>query len=435
MLFGLAAVALLASCNDKETGPVGNDLAPVITAIYLEDGQSSVPDRLVEFARLGQTIRLEGQNLRGVVKVYINGYDSAFNTTLMSEGSMVVNINTRVPVLDAAPEVKDKVRVVKYNGLETSFDFIIRASAPSITDVSHTLARAGEMITVRGTNLHGATEILFPGDIPSTEFISDDEDGEFCRVLVPAGITTSGSIKITGANGTAVSAPYFNFTQGILHNFDDIMNNSWSSGMDNPIIEADVPPIPADGTGPKSQGRYHTFNSTGAMKAPSEQRYWLNSNNLRVIFGSALSPTTTTELCGIQMDIYVEGTWSSGMIRFTMVDGSGSQSGCMVYRPILVNGARTPDAFVNPGEWFTITLPFGSGADFAGKTLSDVIDAMAKAPYAQSGPWFDNQESDNGYELVEATQKIYFDNIRIVPLEAPVMSDYPDEDEQEPTVE
>lgn len=429
-ILALFAVLSLISCREDDPYK-GNGESPVITAVYLEDGNSSVYDRLVDYARLGQTIRIEGRNLMGIVKVYINGYDSAFNQTLMSEGSMIVSINSRVPVKDVDTAVKDKIRVLKRNGLETTFDFIIRASAPAVTNVSHTMARAGEQITIAGTNLHGATEVLFPGDIAGTDISSDDEDGEWVKVTVPAGVTTSGSLKITGSNGSAFSAPYFNFREGMLHNFDDVSNASWASGVEAATQTDAI--LPATGVGPRSQGNYNLFNALGNL-GNADQRYWLNSTTVGGIMSGALSATVSTDLCGIQMDIYVEGVWTSGLIRMTMVDGLGNTRGSMTWSPVYPEGVRTPAAFVNPGCWFTVTLPFSLGTeDFGGKTIGDVVTQMAGAAYKQCGPWLDN----NGASLpdgvsVTAEEKIYFDNIRVVPLAVPAYSDYPeDEDEEE----
>ncbi len=440
MLFALAAVVALTSCEQDNTVE-GNNLAPVITQIYLQDGQSeNTIDRPVVFARLGQTIRIGGQNLLNVVKVYINGYDTMFNQTLMSEESMIVQINSRVPVMDADPAVRNTIRVVKRDGKETTFEFEIRASMPTVSAISHTLAQAGEKIRITGSNMHEASEVIFPGSIAG-EVLAFDEDGEWVDVIVPEGIATSGSVSVVGANGTATSAPFFNFKQGILHNFDDVVNNSWSAGMENPIIEVgEAVAVPADASLPKSQGRFHTFNSGGNLGS-ADQRYWLNSSNCIGIM-AAIPGSTMADMCGIQMDIFVEGAWNSGIIRMTMVDGMGDSRGCMVYTPIYpgyqvtadgVSGEVKTDAFVNPGCWFTITMPFSLAAsDFAGKPLMDITGAMAGAAYLQCGPWFDNKiaQLPTGAQAA-ATQKIYFDNVRIVPLEAPVATDYPEDEEGE----
>ena len=43
----------------------------VVNKVYLENYESSVPDREVEFARLGQLIRLEGSGFMGMKKVFV----------------------------------------------------------------------------------------------------------------------------------------------------------------------------------------------------------------------------------------------------------------------------------------------------------------------------------------------------------------------------
>jgi hypothetical protein len=56
-----------------------------------------------------------------------------------------------------------------------------------------------------------------------------------------------------------------------------------------------------------------------------------------------------------------------------------------------------------------------------------VIAQMGQASYKQSGPWFENSGIKDVFEPVPAAEKVYFDNIRVVPLNAPVYSDFPDE--------
>lgn len=442
-IFLLLAVAGVLACSKEENA--GNDLAPVVSKIYLEDAQSSVTDRLIadypaanaelsRFARLGQTIRLEGRNLLGVSKVVINGYQCSFNSTLMSQQSMIVSISGKVPVKDAEVNVKNKITLSKLNGASTTINFEIRAAAPTISNVSHTMPQAGERITLTGTNMTGVTLIEFPGGVTAMPDSSDGEEGKWVKVTVPAGVTGSGSVNVTTENGVAKSAINFNYKEGLLHNFDDVKNKQWSSGMDN---EAEVDAvIPATGAGPKSQGLYTSFNSAGNFAAGSQQRYWLNSTNIGTVMSAALPGGTATDMCGIQMDIYVDGVWTSGLIRMTMRDGWGDTRGCMIYSPVNVGGAISSAAFVNPGEWFTVTFPLAemtsnTDGNYGGKTLADVLADMAAATYAQAGPWFDNSSLANlGFEPAAATQKIYFDNIRIVPLEVPATSDYPEEEEE-----
>ena len=427
LLFGVIAVTIsFHSCKDDNGG--GNSSAPEIKAVYLEDAQSSVPDRLVEFARLGQTLRLEGANFIGVSKVLINGYSCYFNPTLLSDNSMIVSVSQKVPTADADPSVKNTIALVKGNQT-VSIPFDIRSSAPSITDISHSMPQAGDVITLTGTNLQGVTQVIFPGNIQGTNITSDDVDGKWCQVTVPSGIATSGSVTVIGANGGAYSPPCFNYKEGLLHNFDDVQNFSWGFVASGAAPLTDV--IPASGTtGPKSQGGYQEFNSAGNLAGGADQRYWLNSTNVQAIMSSLsnLPLSTATDQCGIQMDIYVDGAWNSGVIRFVMADGWGASRYCMLYQPVYPNGtAYDATAFVNPGCWFTITLPFSLSADFVDKTLGDVLAQMAAAQYQQCGPWFENSGIQGVFDPAPATEKVYFDNIRIVPLTAPSYSDFPDE--------
>ena len=71
--FGLLVSLLICSCSfvscDDDDDNGGSSVMN-ITGIYLEDAKSNVPDRLVDFARLGQLIRIEGEGFNGLKKVY-----------------------------------------------------------------------------------------------------------------------------------------------------------------------------------------------------------------------------------------------------------------------------------------------------------------------------------------------------------------------------
>jgi len=419
------------SCNDNNSSG-GNSSAPAITAVYLEDAQSTVTDREVDFLRLGQTIRLEGANFIGISKVLVNGYNCYFNPTLVTNTSMIFTVfqTTVSSAIYTDPSAENTIALVK-NGQTVSIPFDVRAAAPTITSISHTMPQAGDRITVYGTGLQGITSVTFPGNVAVTSgIVSDDVEGTYFEVTVPQGVSNDGgSILAIGANGGAYSPACFNYKKGLLHNFDDIQNYSWGSGIDNTALTAQ---IPTSGDGPKSQGGYQEFNSAGNLAGGADQRFWLNSTNIQSIMGN-LPASLSTDSCGIQMDIYVDGAWNSGIIRFVMADGYGSSRYCMVYQPVYPNGAAYDQtAFVNPGCWFTITLPFSSSADFKGKTLGDVLAQMAAATYQQSGPWFENSglkdaSGNSIFDPVPATEKIYFDNIRIVSLSTPSYSDFTDE--------
>jgi hypothetical protein len=422
MYMALLAVGFV-SCNDDDD----KDGKPItVKQIYLEDYDSNVPDRPVDFARLGQMIRIEGSGFLGMKKVYINGYDTYFNMNYVTDNSMLITINSKTPVIDAEDGVRNTIRLVKPEA-EKVYDFIIRDAPPSVTSVSHTMAQAGEMITIYGTDLVEIHTITFPGGIPVTDDIESDPNGTWCTVKVPEGITEGGSILLEGANGGAYSPPYFNFKKGLLFNFDGTGSYSWGSGGISDDL-TDV--IPADGDGPRSQGAYRSLNKDGAtyLTSISDAAFgWANSENWPAVLTPDVIPSgTATNLCGVQMDIYVEGEWNSGSLRMVIADGSGASRYCMVYAPWAENGKRVP--FVNPGCWFTVTFPFSDSADYVDKTFADVLTSSVNAGYKQWGPHFDNV--DIGDVACEDTNVVvYYDNLRVVPLEAPKYSDFDDEEE------
>jgi hypothetical protein len=97
----------------------------------------------------------------------------------------------------------------------------------------------------------------------------------------------------------------------------------------------------------------------------------------------------------------------------------------MLYTPWVENGKKVP--FVNPESWFTITLPFSDSEDYEGKTLQDVLNSITNAGYKQWGPWFENIDISKEIVSEPTGVTVYFDNLRVVPLDTPAYSEYGDE--------
>ncbi|MCL1933152.1 MAG: glycan-binding surface protein [Candidatus Azobacteroides sp.] len=429
LFFGLiAAVFSFNSCKDNDENG-GNTSKPVINAVYLEDAQSSVSDRLVDFARLGQTIRLEGESFLGVNKLFINGFEALFNPMLMTNTSMIIQISSKVPTIDVPDDVRNTIRLEKSESNYIVYNFEIRAAAPTITAISHTMPQAGDRITVTGTGLQEITSVTFPGNkVVTSGIVSDDEDGLFFTVTVPDGVADEGgSILAVGANGGAYSPACFNFKVGLLQNFDDVTSSDkYSRGSVSDDLSA---AIPSTSGVIHSQGNYRSFNTPGSTVAASNSEvgaYFMTQDTWGSALPAIISPALSTSDVAIQMDIYVAGEWNSGYLRMVIADGWGVGRYDMVYEPIYSNGKKVE--FNNPGGWFTVTFPFSGSPDFAGLTFNDVL-AQAQAAvtdkYNQWGPWFCNDDHD-GVASESTNVVIYFDNIRVVPLTIPAYSDFPD---------
>ncbi|MDE6122264.1 MAG: hypothetical protein K2F76_03390, partial [Duncaniella dubosii] len=192
-----------ASCNDDDAYFEDDaQSAPMqINKVYLEDYKSSVPDREVEFARLGQMLRLEGSGLFGVKKVYINGYDTYFNRAYVTDNSMIVSVNSKTPVSDCDESVRNTIRLVKDGGNEFVYNFLIRNGYSIISTVSNTLPQPGETVTVIGSYLHETSKVTLPGGIEVTDGIVNDDDGKWFSFVMPSGVTEGGALISESPNG------------------------------------------------------------------------------------------------------------------------------------------------------------------------------------------------------------------------------------------
>ena len=211
----------LVSCNDDDDAI---DSAPIsVLQVYLEDAEATVKDRPVEFARLGQTIRISGSGFRGMQKVYINGFDTYFNNAYVTDNNLILSIDTDTPVSDAPDSVRNTIRFVK-RGTEYVYTFTIRAASPSITSIDNTLPMPGETVTVYGANLQETSKVTLPDGTEITgnaiTNAPEDEDGEWFSFVMPHSIQGYGAITIECANGTAKSAEYFNNDKCMVLNFD-----------------------------------------------------------------------------------------------------------------------------------------------------------------------------------------------------------------------
>ena len=211
----------LVSCNDDDDAI---DSAPIsVLQVYLEAAEATVKDRPVEFARLGQTIRISGSGFRGMQKVYINGFDTYFNNAYVTDNNLILSIDTDTPVSDAPDSVRNTIRFVK-RGTEYVYTFTIRAASPSITSIDNTLPMPGETVTVYGANLQETSKVTLPDGTEITgnaiTNAPEDEDGEWFSFVMPHSIQGYGAITIECANGTAKSAEYFNNDKCMVLNFD-----------------------------------------------------------------------------------------------------------------------------------------------------------------------------------------------------------------------
>lgn len=397
-----------------------------VSSVHLNDADDTVIDREVVFARLNSLIRLQGSGFKGMRKVYINGMDSYFNPVYVTDNSMLVKIPKDAPTIDADEEVRNKIRLVK-TGTEYTFDFDIRASAPTVSRISHTLPQAGETITLYGSNLTEISKITFPGGIEVTESIESDEDGEFCTLTVPSGITKSGAVLVEGSNGKAYSPSYFNFKAGIVNNFDDRNHHSWGSGISGNISEA----LPATGNGPKSQGNYRSLNPDGIIfgSGPKLAFSWAKSDVWKDLLPAYIPTITPATEMAFQFDMYVATEWNAGSVHVVLLDEFPTDALYEYdYAPWINRTSGAKRDIFTTDAWFTVSIPLNTfGAYSTEGTFQTLLDKEATTQFHQYGIFFNNTLID-GIEPIDTDVEIFYDNFRFVPIDTPPVSDYDDEE-------
>ncbi len=448
----LSAVALcFTACDDDDDK---EDTTPItVSAVYLQDVESTVPNRQVDFVRLGQLVRIEGSGFKGLKKIYVNGYDTYFNNALMTDINVWVTINSSTPVETADDDVRNTIRFVK-SGTETTISFTVRAASPSVSSISNTLPKAGETVVVNGSNLQETTKVTLPGGIEVTD-IESDEDGEWYSFVMPDGVTEAGCILSEGANGQASSSACFNDFRCYITDWDGTgEQGSWSATFSADDLVDD--PL---GTGrgkcvkiiPDS---YIEENGEVKGGVSSISGFWTagndNANDDWTRMTEFIDASTSTTNLAFQFDVYVPDEWDlTGQVEFTLQNnlsnyGYGSSNTGVNhdypgYATVWVPWLNEDDgshAAYKTDSWQTITIPlseFGVYADEdVATTLQDVIDDRNNASYKNFGVLFSNADveysDDIIYEATATSQAIYLDNFRIVDNTSVTISDFDDEE-------
>ncbi len=428
-----------------------------VTQIYLEDAGATVTDRPVDFVRLGQLIRIEGSGFEGLMKLYINGYDTYFNTAYITDNSMLVQVSSKTPVSTADESVRNTIRFVK-KGSEYTHPFTIRAASPYISSFSNTLPMPGETVIVKGGNLEETSEVTLPGGVVVTDITNapEEESGEWFSFVMPTGVSEGGSVTMVGANGTAVSAEYFNNKNCMILDFDgNGTQGFWSwSETGSMIDDTDLVDDPLGSRGKVVEIVPKRLLDAGvAASKPRVSECWTAGNDDAADDWSRMYPyiPETTPLTDIafQFDIYVPKPWSgTGHIQVCLFnnfnfagigsDDDGDSNQVAFYCPWIQDGKVVP--FVTNG-WETVTIPLSEFnkyavliADGETPTFADVVTDRNASSYRNFGMGFVNTDFTYQDVAVSSTvfsTPIYLDNWRIVPCKSTTISDFPDEEEAE----
>lgn len=461
------AAVVFTGCKDDDNG--GSTTQMTIDKIFLENINDEVnKDREVEFARLGQLLRIQGSGFMGLKKIYINGYETYFNNALMTDNNVWVTLNGDTPVEKADESVRNTITLYKSDSNKLVYKFTIRVAAPSISSCDNTLPKAGETVTVYGTNLQETTKVTLPGGIEITSGIISDEDGKWYSFTMPDGVTEAGSITSEGANGTAVTPAYFNDFRCFVTDFDGKGElGSWSATYSSDDLVSD--PL-ATGRGKVAMLVPQVKLDAGGLDAGSNSLLWAtagndNANDDWSRMFSIIPETTLASNLALQFDIYCPEPWDeSGQLEFSLqnnLSNYGWNSDCTKFSAQYKNTAAvwipwlnddgTHQAFTTGQRWQTITLPLSKFGNYnpetaksdadkataAAATLRQVSDDRNAGSYRNFLFLFVNGDikTEEGvtpvlnYPAKLFTQKIYIDNIRVVNTTAIKVNDFDDNEQ------
>ena len=170
----IAPQILFTSCSDDKSSGGG---VPEILGVRSCD--PALADSLFTKASPGQVIAVIGQNLGGVMKVYINDQEVYFNPNMNTDHSVIVNVPTEkngFKLTAFNSDLKDEIRIETSHGTCT-YAFKINAGYPSLQRIAAKYPReTGNLINVFGLNLTDIEEAYFTS--LTSEEIAELKSGE-----------------------------------------------------------------------------------------------------------------------------------------------------------------------------------------------------------------------------------------------------------------
>lgn len=349
----------------------------------------------------GTWIRLDGCGFSDLQAIYCNGLlVTEYNPTYMSDSHLTFRVPSNVPMAYEIEDesVKNTIRILTSHGEGVYRNFIFKDAnkKPVITDVSYTLPRTGDVITIMGRFLNGASAVYFPGNdgnevqvayMEGSEELTISDDGTRVIVRVPEGVgEQSGSLRIEMAEmGENYYTPnYMFYDKGMfVHEYDgsDALNYGVSAGSNpsncvyHPVGAEDALEVPVGARAyvfsiPEAPARfpvaqdYNTLLGFFRFNTGKQLEYLIGQSN------GELARETDARKVALQADIYMNHDWSTGIVGWRMNKNTGKTNSENAWN---VASWTNYSPYKFNGSWKTLTFPIH--VKFA--TLGEAIDAWS----------------------------------------------------------
>lgn len=361
----------------------------------------------ISFDNSGTLVYINGYNFEGVQKITfpVPGVDTALSYTVNKTYTQII---AAIPPGNA---FNDSLRVYCTFGTG-SFSY---PPPMTITSVSNENATEGTIITVNGTNFIGIAQVLFPGGIPGTNLQSVSVSQ--LMVTVPAGITTTDSLRLVGSLGSAASPQLFDSyithpSPGYLSTFevqyaaDNTGFIGWTGGYaDAPTSTTNYP----GNTGATAVLLQASPMSTNAGPTSQGNGGLLQLNDVPWVSNTSASISNYS----LKFELYVKNSWSAGEIWISVGDWYGWSSYTARYAP----WSSAQGGKYQPNGWVTVTIPlsqFIQGNQFWQTSWnSSGSPASHFSDYPTTGLAF-LIANDQGSSVSANSLNVAIDNVRIV---------------------
>ena len=215
LLFVACTLAgMFTSCEDDDGGG-----EPTIR--YVRVTKASASDSLLVAAGQGQMIAIMGENLGGVIELWINDQEASLSPTLITNTSVIVRLPEELPAV-----INNKLTLIFASGKVLEHDFELAVSEPEILSMVSEFVPDGQVATIKGNYFYPPLTVTFTGGLEAE--ILDVED-QAIDVIVPVG-AEPGPITVTSSFGTTTSTLHFRDNRAFL-NYDNLNSNgSWRPG-------------------------------------------------------------------------------------------------------------------------------------------------------------------------------------------------------------
>ena len=300
----------------------------------------------ISFDNSGTLVYINGYNFQGIKKITFpvpGTADTALSYTVNRTFTQIV------AVIPPGSAFNDSLRVFATFG-KGAYSY---PPPMTITSVSNENGAGGTTITVNGTNFIGISKVIFPGGLLGTaiQTLSVTQ----LTVKVPNGVTSTDSLRIQGALGTAASpqlyASYITHpSPGYLCNFDNQWGSDnqgfvgWTGGYADAPTTATNYPGGNGGTGVLLQSSPMSANA-----GPTSQ----GNPGLLQLNPFPWIANTNTPIAGysLKFEVYVKTPWSKGQIWISVGDWYGWSSYTARFCPWTASSAYQPTG------WVTVTIP------------------------------------------------------------------------------